>query len=164
MTMPCSRVSREADGLVDREIVATRLSRLRDSVRHLAEIAALDRDTYLRGPYWTVLGERYLHVSIEAMLDTANHIIAAQGFRKPLQLRDCFAILGEEQVIPQGFARDILPMVGLRNRLVHVYSEIDHEQIYEMLTTRLDDLETYARHIVAYVEKHTEAGESPHSP
>jgi hypothetical protein len=33
-----------------------------------------------------------------------------------------------------------------------------------MLTTRLDDLETYARHIVAYVEKHTEAGESPHSP
>jgi uncharacterized protein YutE (UPF0331/DUF86 family) len=128
-------------------------------VRHLAEIAELDRETYLRGPYWTVLAERYLHVSIEAMLDTANHIIAAEGFRKPLQLRDCFAILGEQQVIPQEFAQDILPIVGLRNRLVHVYSEIDHDQIYEMLTTRLNDFETYARHIVAYIEKDTEADE-----
>jgi uncharacterized protein YutE (UPF0331/DUF86 family) len=132
-------------------------------VRHLAEIAALDRETYLRGPYWTVLAERYLHVSIEAMLDTANHIIAAEGFRKPLQLRDCFAILGEAQVIPPEFAQDILPMVGLRNRLVHVYTEIDHDQIYEILTTRLGDFETYARHIVAYVEKDTEAGASPNS-
>jgi uncharacterized protein YutE (UPF0331/DUF86 family) len=55
-------------------------------------------------------------------------------------------------------------MVGLRNRLVHVYSEIDHHQIYEMLTTRLDDFETYASHIVTYFEKNTEAGESPNSP
>jgi uncharacterized protein YutE (UPF0331/DUF86 family) len=115
MTMPCFRLSREADGLVDREIVATRLSRLRDSVRHLAEMAELDRDTYLTGPYWTVLAERYLHVAIEAMLDTANHIIAAEGFRNPLQLRDCFAILGEELVIPPEFTQDILPLVGLRN-------------------------------------------------
>ena len=139
------------------------MSRLRDSVRHLAEMAELDRDTYLTGPYWTVLAERYVHVAIEAMLDTANHIIAAEGFRKPLQLRDCLAILGEEQVIPQEFARDILPLVGLRNRLVHVYSEIDHDQIYAFLTMRLGDFETYARHIVAYVEKDTEAGASPAS-
>jgi len=126
-------------------------------------MAELDRDTYLTGPYWTVLAERYLHVAIEAMLDTANHIIAAEGFRKPLQLRDCLAILGEEQVIPQEFAQDILPLVGLRNRLVHVYSEIDHDQIYAFLTMRLGDFETYARHIVAYVEKDTEAGASPAS-
>ena len=163
MTMRCFSASREAEGLVDREIVATRLSRLRDAVRHLAEIAALDRDTYRQGPYWTVLAERYLHVSIEAMLDTANHIIAAEGFRKPLQLRDCFSILGEERVLPQEFVQDILPLVGLRNRLVHVYTEIDHDHIYEMLTTRLDDFETYARHIVAYIEQETESGESPHS-
>ena len=133
-------------------------------MRHLAEIAELDRETYLRGPYWTVLAERYLHVSIEAMPDTANHIIAAEGFRKPLQLRDCIAILGEEQIISQEFAQDIQQMVGLRNRLVHVYTEIDHDQIYEFLTTRLGDFETFARYIVAYVEKDTEVGESPDSP
>lgn len=73
------------------------------------------------------------------------------------------AILGEEQVIPQEFARDILPLVGLRNRLVHVYSEIDHDQIYAFLTMRLGDFETYARHIVADVEKDTDAGASPAS-
>ena len=150
--------------MVDREIVATRLSRLRDAVRHLAEFAALDRETYLTGPYWTVLAERYVHVAIEAMLDTANHLIAAEGFRKPLQLRDCFAILGEEQVIPPEFTRDILPLVGLRNRLVHLYTEIDHEQIHTFLTARLGDFETYARHIVAYIDNDAEAGASPDSP
>jgi len=150
--------------LVDREIVATRLSRLRDAVRHLTEIAALDRETYLKGPYWTILAERYVHVAIEAMLATANHIIAAEGFRKPLQLRDCFAILGEEQVIPSGFARDILPMVGLRNRLVHGYTAIDHDHIHAFLTARLGDFATYARHIVAYIENDAEASASPDSP
>lgn len=87
-----------------------------------------------------MLAERYLHVSIEAMLYTAHHIIAAEGFRKPLQFRDCFAILGEEQVIPPAFAQDIVPLVGLRNRLVHVYADIDHNQIYAVLTTRLGDM------------------------
>jgi uncharacterized protein YutE (UPF0331/DUF86 family) len=150
--------------LVDREIIATRLSRLRDSVRHLAGIAELDRDAYLEGPHWTVLAERYLHVAIEAMLDIANHIIAAEGFRKPLQLRDCLAILGEEQVIPPAFARDLLPLVGLRNRLVHLYTEIDHDRIYAFLTHHLGDFERYAQHIVAYVETHTDADELPDFP
>ncbi len=81
-------------------------------------------------------------------------------------IKGCFAILGEEQVIPPGFARDILSMVGLRNRLVHEYTEIDHDHIHAFLTARLGDFATYARHIVAYVENfeiHTENRERPAS-
>jgi uncharacterized protein YutE (UPF0331/DUF86 family) len=34
---------------------------------------------------------------------------------------------------------------GLRNLLVHLYLEVDHERLWEILSTELDQLEAFAR-------------------
>jgi uncharacterized protein YutE (UPF0331/DUF86 family) len=90
------------------------------------------------------LAEHYLRLSLEAMLDAGNHLIAAAGFRKPLQLRDIPLILGENGVIAHDLANKLARVVGLRNRLVHGYTEIDHEILYSVLQNDLVDLEEFA--------------------
>lgn len=38
-------------------------------------------------------------------------------------------------------------MVGLRNRLVHGYDEVDPDRLYEIITTKLDDLTRFVQQV-----------------
>src|SRR5512143_204595 len=130
--------------MIDREILATRLSKLREALRRLRPIAAKPHDDYMASEIERALAEHYLRLSLEAMLDAGNHLIAATGFRKPLQLRDIPLILSENGVIAHALANKLAWAVGLLNRLVHSYSEIDHEILYSVLQNDLVNLEEFA--------------------
>ena len=139
--------------MIDREILATRLSKLRESLRRLRPIAAKPHDDYMASEIEHALAEHYLRLSLEAMLDAGNHLIAAAGFRKPLQLRDIPLILGENGVIAHALANKLARAVGLRNRLVHGYTDIDHEILYSVLQNDLVDLEEFAIAVAKHCEE-----------
>jgi uncharacterized protein YutE (UPF0331/DUF86 family) len=130
--------------LVDREILATRLSKLRVALRRLDPIAKKTREDYLCNETDRALAEHFLRIALEAALDTGNHIVASKGFRKPLKLRDIFLILGENGLISGELALKLARATGLRNRLVHGYSDIDHNVLYDVLQQDLRDLEEFA--------------------
>jgi uncharacterized protein YutE (UPF0331/DUF86 family) len=139
--------------LVDREIVATRLSKLRDALRRLRSIARKPRQEYLESETDTALSEHFLRIALEAALDVGNHVIAAEGYRKPQHMREIPLILSENGVIARDLAVSLARATGLRNRLVHLYADIDHAMIHEVLQTDLGDLEDYAVAIGAFCSK-----------
>ena len=63
--------------------------------------------------------------------------------------------LSENKVIPDDFALTLRRMAGLRNRLVHLYWEVDDKQIYDDLQNHLGDFDTYVQHILAFVQRQT---------
>lgn len=85
----------------------------------------------------------YLQVSIECCLDVANHIIAAERFRAPMDYADTFKVLGENDVIPPEHASKLQRMAKFRNRLVHMYGEVDDEQVYSFIEKDIKDIEMY---------------------
>ena len=97
--------------------------------------------------------ERNLQVAIECVLDIGNRIIAEKGFESPDDNEDIIRILGGEGVVPSDFAEDIKGIAGFRNILVHEYTKIDYELLYNYLEHRLDDLREFAGHISAYLDK-----------
>lgn len=97
--------------------------------------------------------ERNFQVAIECILDIGNHIIAEKGFESPDDNEDIIRILGDEGVLPPDFAGSIKGMAGFRNILVHGYTKVDYELLYDYLARRLDDLRQFARHISAYLDK-----------
>ena len=133
--------------MVDREIVATRLSKLREALRKLHAIAAKPRAEYLGSETDRALSEHYLRLALEAALDVGNHVIAAKGLRKPLELREIPIVLAESGIVSQPLGDKLARAAGLRNRLVHAYADIDHTIIYDILQTDLGELERYAEAI-----------------
>ncbi len=75
----------------------------------------------------------YLQVAVECCVDAANHIIARQNWRAPTSLADSFTVLAENHVIPAEFLGTARQMVGMRNRLVHLYWDVDAETVYDTL-------------------------------
>lgn len=85
----------------------------------------------------------YLQVSIECCLDVANHIIASEGFRAPKDYADSFKVLQEEGVFGEEFGVKLRQMAKFRNRLVHLYGEIDDKYVYEFVKKDLKDISDF---------------------
>lgn len=138
--------------MVDKEIVTGRLSRLREFLRKLQEIASLSKEEYLGSDTHRALAEHYLRRTLECALDIGNHIISDAGYRKPQQLREIPMILAEQKIICRKLSEKLSRSVGLRNRLVHAYDDIDHEIVFPILQHELGDLEDFACAIAAFCE------------
>jgi uncharacterized protein YutE (UPF0331/DUF86 family) len=101
----------------------------------------------------------YLQVAVECCIDIANHIIARQNWRAPKSYADSFAVLAENGVLPTEFLDTTRQMVGMRNRLVHLYWEVDAGIVYEVLQNNLDDFERFKAEIYAYLQTSGVTGE-----
>ena len=87
----------------------------------------------------------YLQVSIECCLDIANHIIAAQGFRPPKDYADAFKVLEEHGVLNEDLGMRLRQMAKFRNRLVHLYGEIDDAYVHAYITHDLRDIRQFKK-------------------
>ena len=69
-----------------------------------------------------------------------------------MQLREIPLILAENKIIPRELGDKLASAAGLRNRLVHLYTDIDHEIIFNVLQNDLGDMETFAQEIGKLVD------------
>jgi uncharacterized protein YutE (UPF0331/DUF86 family) len=81
----------------------------------------------------------YLLVAIECCIDVANHIIARQGFRAPESYADGFTVLAENDIIEDDFVPTAQKMAKMRNRLVHLYWEVDAGLLFDILQNNLGE-------------------------
>ena len=72
-----------------------------------------------------------------------SHVISRNGFRAPEDYSDTFRVMGEEGALTPDFANKLVHMAKFRNRLVHLYWEIDDMLIYELLNERLSDFKKF---------------------
>jgi uncharacterized protein YutE (UPF0331/DUF86 family) len=97
-----------------------------------------DADPYLRD-----IVERNLEVAAQCCIDISHRIISLEGAQKPVDYYDAILRMGQLGVLPAGFARDLAPLAGFRNILVHEYLAIDWDEVYRALHS-LEDLERFA--------------------
>ncbi|MGQ9632508.1 MAG: type VII toxin-antitoxin system HepT family RNase toxin [bacterium] len=137
--------------MINYDILDRLLCKLRGSLKRLYKLRELNKEYYLGSDDDRALAEYHLRISIEAVMDIGNYIIASEGWERPEEYRDIPVILGKHGVIPRDFADKIASMVGFRNVLVHLYLDIDHERVYEMLQNDLGDFEEYVGYAIKFV-------------
>ncbi len=127
-----------------------RVSRLRVALMRLRKLGGM-RSELEAEPLLVDSAERNLQVAIEALLDIGSHIIAAKGWSLPSTYAEIGEILGRHGVLKGDLAARLSALAGLRNVLVHLYSEVDRERIL-MFLDRVDELEELASRMLEYVE------------
>jgi len=94
-----------------------------------------------------------MQVAIECCTDIASHLLAAYGLKRPAQRRDVFRVLAETGYLEPDYAEKMVKMVQLRNRLVHLYWDIDAAKMYHYLQNDPALLRRFRAFTVAIVEK-----------
>ncbi len=134
--------------MVDPDTLVSILGNLRGYLQKLTILAALPQETFLQRFTNVESAKHLLQVSIECCLDIAHHIVADGGYRTPADYYDTFVVLQENVILPQALLPTWRQMVSFRNRVVHLYWDVDDETVYRILQEDLGDFETYIGHIL----------------
>jgi len=117
-----------------------RIAKAQKSIKKLRKIASLPYEEYIIDEDLQALTERYLHILLESILDLSSFIASELKIPSEQTYRGVIQALLNENIIPKDLATIALGIPGLRNILVHVYSEVRHDVIYSILVNELDDI------------------------
>ena len=138
--------------MVDLDTLTSILGNLQGYLEKLVILAALPEEAFLRDFTNVESAKHLLQVSIECCLDIAHHIVADEGCRTPTDYYDTFVVLHENSILPEAFMPTLRQMVSFRNRVVHLYWDVDDEMVYRILQENLGDVETYIGYILDFVQ------------
>jgi uncharacterized protein YutE (UPF0331/DUF86 family) len=135
--------------MMDRPKLDSMLSNLNAYVAVLKGLASVSRDAFLANP--DKLGNAKYHfvIAIECCIDVGNHMIASERLRIPSDNADVFTVLVEHGFCPEALHESLRAMARFRNRLVHLYWDVDGELLYGYLQERLDDFDRFAAAVSA---------------
>jgi uncharacterized protein YutE (UPF0331/DUF86 family) len=127
----------------DQETMVKLVSELRKNVARLQDLSRLAKAEFLKDPDKIGSAKYHFIVAIESCIDMCNHVISRNGFRAPEDYGDTFRVMNEEGAFEQDFSDELVNMAKFRNRLVHIYLEVENKQVYEILQDRLNDFKKF---------------------
>lgn len=134
---------------VDRTKLRSHLDFVRSNLRKLERIHDGRQSAFLEDEVAQAAAARWLQTAIEAVIDIANHVIAREGLGVPRAYSETMEILIREGVLPSDRREAFLAMVRFRNRVVHLYDEVQAEEIWSILDSDLGDFDAFIAAIVA---------------
>lgn len=118
-------------------------SEILQALQLLEDLKKLSLDAFLVEPHKIASAKYNLIVAIEGVIDLCNHIIAKNNFRAPEDYADTFKVMAEKGLISEEFAFSLIKMARFRNRLVHIYWDVESTEIYTILQNYLADIYTF---------------------
>ena len=136
-------------GRVDLKVVADRLSLVDKYLGRLRQLPT-GRDDFFADPRNVDSTESLVRRALEALLDTARHLLAKGFGVAALEYRE-IARLAVERDLVQGpqLGEAFRQMAGFRIRLTHHYEEVTDAELFGILTQRLGDIEAVRRQLAA---------------
>ena len=130
--------------MLDPEVFDRRLEKLEVVLRDLRGLGGLTAEQYVTDRGTQAKAERWVQVAVEACIDLASHMIADHGLPTPATYRAAFETLAGAGLLEPELATQMAGWAGLRNLLVHLYLDVDHRRLHEIVTGELDQLDAFA--------------------
>jgi len=127
------------------EVLRKRLNKLDEYLAILRGLQKYSFDEFIADPQRYGSVERFLHLSIEAINDMGNHVVAELDLGEVNWYSDIPALLARADYIDDSLQEKWIRMIGFRNTLVHEYIEIDRKIVHDVLRNSLGDLEELRR-------------------
>jgi uncharacterized protein YutE (UPF0331/DUF86 family) len=143
-------------GPVSRRVIVDRLEWATGMVAEIQKLPLHDRDKFLADNRNAFTAESCLRRALEALLDCGRHILARGFAVGATEYKEVAARLGKVGVLSKEDAARLRILAGYRNRLVHFYHEVSHEELFEICSTQLGDVTAVADGFRRWIKAHEE--------
>ena len=137
----------------DEEKVTALSSELMQACERLRELGRLPREAFMGDPHLVASAKYHLIVGIEAAIDLANHAITKNRWEIPENYADTFRIMQEHGFFDEDLGERLQMMARFRNRLIHIYWDIDNGRIYDLLREDVGDIEQFLAEYIRALQK-----------
>ena len=139
--------------MVEQVLIERFLADIKANVRELRAANDITWEVYQTDTRARRFVERTLHILLEACIDVAQHIIADEQLREPINYRDVFTVLAENDILRTEDLETFHNMASFRNLLVHYYDRVDDTIVYGIFTRHVADFDLFVERIVVYLQQ-----------
>jgi len=148
---------------IDLKIVDERLEIVRVAVADLRSLSLPERAAFLSDRRNAWAADALLRRAIEALFDTARHVLAKAHGRGGLEYREVARLAAEHGIVSGGPAGEaFLRIAGFRNRLTHHYDAVTPDELFLVVRDRLSDLEQLSAQLRDAAARLSDASSAPH--
>ena len=132
---------------LDHDRIRDKLRDIEKSLERLNKFRENGRENFLADEDIQDIARSRLLTAIEAALNICFHVTAKKLKQIPEDYGDCFRNLGAANLIDPPLAERLADMARFRNRLVHLYWDIDYGDVYNIIENHLTDLNMFSAQI-----------------
>ena len=138
---------------MDKKRIITKIAELDSYLEELDKIKPDNFDNYICSIEKKRACERLFEISIETVLDICNIIISELKLGLPSNEEQVFDKLYQSKIISEKVLAKIKGMKGFRNILVHKYSEVKDELVFENVDN-LEDFDDFKEEILSFLKNY----------
>jgi uncharacterized protein YutE (UPF0331/DUF86 family) len=128
-------------------------SELTSALKALKDLGSLSKEEFISDIHKIGSAKYNFIVVIEAAIDMCNHLINRNSFRTPEDYADTFRVMEEVGMFEVDFTKTLINMAKFRNRLVHIYWEVDNDELYRILTEDVRDVDRFMSDYGKFIEE-----------
>lgn len=137
---------------LEREAILPRLDGIRKNLKKLGELAGPPFEQFTTGDSFD-LAQHHLRLALEGIFHISTHILSRLPGGRTTEYKETALRMGEQGIVPKEFAEKVMaPMAGLRNILVHNYSDIKPEKLHNIIKNHRGDIEQFLQYIKKLLE------------
>lgn len=133
---------------VDREKIRQKLQFMRQELRELKKFQGMDLSQFQSNSLYEAAATRMLQVTIEAMLDICAHLISREGWGLPKSYVETVELAVHNGLIPPEMEDTYKAMARFRNRVVHLYDEVNAAEIWNIIQNHLEDFRPFMEVVI----------------
>jgi uncharacterized protein YutE (UPF0331/DUF86 family) len=134
--------------MIDKERINHKIVFIENNLAKLQELSKLDENEF-KSDFRNIESSKHLlQVSVECMIDICEHIVAKTRLGTPDTAAECIRMVFSSGYVSNKNAETYITMTKFRNRIVHLYNDLDENEIYQILRNNLSDFSLFIKDIV----------------
>ena len=140
------------DGNMNKQDVQINFDTIDDNLEKLKTLSDLSRDEFMADFVYLDATVRRLQTSIEALVDSSRYVIRSLGLPSADSYREVPVVLADAGYFDQTATPIYDKIVRFRNLIVHHYYRVNPEEVCQILTENLSDLQNWHTTLLEIIE------------
>lgn len=139
--------------MIDTNKVLAKIRLIKENLVKLGKLKEVPEEVFKKDFEKHDSAKYSLQTSIEAMIDICNHIISRKCLGMPKTKADAFIILCQNNILSPDMQSTYTAMARFRNRVVHLYDQVDPSDVYQFVTEGISDFNTFIEDINKFLTR-----------
>ncbi|MBN2151971.1 MAG: DUF86 domain-containing protein [Candidatus Lokiarchaeota archaeon] len=138
---------------VDKTWILEKFTSAKPFLAVLAELMAQDERDFSKDIKSRLQAERVFEILCQVILDVCSHVVARSEKAPPSTYSDCVRLLADLGVISEERLSDLIPLIRMRNLIVHQYGIIDPGKVHASLQELSRDIARFREDVLSWLDR-----------
>lgn len=138
---------------INKDRLISRFNDIEEAINRLEQFLTITKDEFLKNSDYIHIARSHLLIASESVIAICYHLSSKILKKAPISYSKCFEMINERGILSKELCSFMKKIVGLRNKMVHRYEEIDYGFVYDNIRDIIINLQKLIYETTLTIEK-----------